>query len=385
MVDGVRLGVVLPPTDLGGLFGLLFSTNSSNCKIFSSAFCSADCLDFTSTSSSVILFSSSLILTFASPSSRTTSSVSTPSKAWLEGSSVCSRYDVIAGNCVSAVSCSILTLRAFLSIQIALTSLSISSTGSSLASCPSLSNNKVPVDLSSFGGSISSFSIATSSCISFLTAEISGKLREAGAEDPDEEANELKRFRTETNDWSETARKLIHELVAIENEEIEPPKLERSTGTLLLEREGHEASEEPVEEIESDVSAICIDKNARSVSIEQLTADTQLPAITSYLEQTELPSSHALEGVDTEEVVRELGEAKVKISELEKRITELEVEVKSKQSAEQNALEKILQLEELVEKSKPKSPPKSVGGKTTPKRTPSTTGRTSVTPSRPTK
>ena len=70
-------------------------------------------------------------------------------------------------------------------------------------------------------------------------------------------------------------------------------------------------------------------------------------------------------------MVRELGEAKVKISELEKKITELEVEVKSKQSAEQNALEKILQLEELVEKSKPKSPHKPVRGKTTPKLTPS--------------
>ena len=90
-----------------------------------------------------------------------------------------------------------------------------------------------------------------------------------------------------------------------------------------------------------------------------------VPEMTSYLEQTELPCSNALEGVDTEGVVRELGEAKVKFSELEKKITELEVEVKPKQSAEQNALEKILQLEELVEKSKPKSPPKPVGGKTT--------------------
>ena len=60
-------------------------------------------------------------------------------------------------------------------------------------------------------------------------------------------------------------------------------------------------SEEPVEEIESDVSAICIDKNARTVR-----ADTQVPEMTSYLEQTELRCSHALE-----EVVSELGEANV--------------------------------------------------------------------------
>ena len=250
---------------------------------------------------------------------------------------------------------------------------------------PSLTTTDVKIRFSDVIQELSAVSERIMSNCSELTAEISGRLREAGAEDPDEEVNELKRFRTETNGWSETAKKLIHELVAIESQEIEPPKLERSTKTLLLEQEGQVISEEPVEEIESDVSAICIDKNARTVSIEQLTADTQVPEITSYLEQTELPCSHALEGVDTEGVVRELGEVKVRISELEKKITELEVEVKSKQSAEQNALEKILQLEELVEKSKPKSPPKPVGGKTTPKRTPSSTGRTSVTPSRPAK
>ncbi|KAI6653211.1 Axonemal dynein light chain domain-containing protein 1-like isoform X2 [Oopsacas minuta] len=232
-----------------------------------------------------------------------------------------------------------------------------------------------------------------------LTAEISGKLREAGAEDPDDEVNELKLFQTETNEWIETAKKLIQELIAIDNEEIEPPKLERSTRTLLEQEgqmevqqvegdqiEGEQRIEtQPLEDIDSEVSAICIDKNARSVSIEQLTADTQIPDITSYLEQTELPSSHAMDSINPEEVVRELGEAKIKVTELEKKILELEVEVKSKQTAEQNALEKIAQLEELVEKSKPKSSVKPASGKVTPKRTPSSQGRTAVTPSRSTK
>ena len=88
---------------------------------------------------------------------------------------------------------------------------------------PSLMAAEVKIRFSDVMQELTAVSERIMSNCSELTAEISGKLREAGAEDPDEEANELKRFRTETNDWSETARKLIHELVAIENEEIEPP------------------------------------------------------------------------------------------------------------------------------------------------------------------
>ena len=216
-----------------------------------------------------------------------------------------------------------------------------------------------------------------------LTAEISARLREAGTENPDEEMNELKRFQTETNEWSETARKLIQDLVAIENEEIEPPKLERSTRTLLKQETDENMELKPSSD--SEISAICIDKNARTVSIEQLTSDTETPLITSYLEGTELPPSHAMGGIDTDQVVKELGEANLKVSALERRIGELEVELKSSKTAEQQATDKIANLEDLVEKSKPKSPPKQGAAKSVPKRVPSSQGRSSVTPSRSTK
>ena len=216
-----------------------------------------------------------------------------------------------------------------------------------------------------------------------LTADISTRLRETGTENPDEESNELKRFQTETNEWSETARKLIQDLVAIENEEIEPPKLERSRGA-LAKQETAENTELKLSS-ESEISVICTDKNARTVSIDQLTAETDTPAIPSYLEGTELPPSHAMKGIDTELVVKELGDANSRVSELEKRIGELEVELKSTKTAEQQAIEKITQLEDLVEKNKPKSPSKQGLAKTAPKLVPSSQGRPSVTPSRSTK
>ena len=188
------------------------------------------------------------------------------------------------------------------------------------------------------------------------------------------------RFQSETNEWSETARKLIQDITAIEQEEVDPPKLERTTKT-VLNQETADNLEHKLNS-ESEISAICEDKNARTVSIEQLTADTEVPPIGSYLEGTELPSSHAMEGIDTENVVKELGEANSRVIELERRIGELEVELKSSKTAEKQAIEKISQLEDFVEQSKPKSPSKQGSGKTVPKRVPSSHGRTPVTPSR---
>ena len=111
------------------------------------------------------------------------------------------------------------------------------------------------------------------------------------------------RFQSETTEWSEIARKLIQDITAIEQEEVDPPMSERTTKTVI----NQEAADNVEHRLnsESEISAICEDKNARTVSIEQLTADTEVPPIGSYLEGTRLPSSHAMEGIDRH---RECGE-----------------------------------------------------------------------------
>ena len=247
---------------------------------------------------------------------------------------------------------------------------------------PKMTGSEIKIAFSDILQELTSMTGRIVSNCSDLTDEIGLKKREAGLEDFDEEKLNLKTFQNGANEWIVTAQKLIGELIAVENDEMERPKLERTSRSLERKSESEKDSESISSEHSSvEVKAICSDKNARSVDIEQLTEDTEKPEIVSYLSETELPPSHALERVETEEVVRELSESKKRISELEKRIVEFEVELKSKQSSEKAALEKVEELELMLERSKQKSPAKQ--GRQTPKRGASSTSqsRTSVTPS----